>query len=62
MKTVKLTQAEIDVILTALDVEKICEERCYCGYKEDLCNALDKNGRPKCKLKQTIDIINKVLT
>lgn len=61
MKTVKLTQAEIDVILASVDERHICEAHCYCGYKTDMCNKLTKDGKYRCKLQQTIqDIENKL--
>ena len=66
MKTVKLTQAEIDVILTALEESSICRNECYCGYKsnytEDRCHVV-KKGKPACKLRQLIDsIVEKIST
>lgn len=61
MKTVKLTQEEIDVVLTSLNVRKICESRCYCGYKDNLCNKTKSDGTPVCRLKQTLESIEEKL-
>lgn len=56
MKTVNLTKAEIDVILT-LSEKDICVTTCYCGYKTNMCDRLAKDGSPKCGLKKTIESI-----
>ena len=62
MKTVKLTQEEIDVILTSLSEQKICDFRCYCNYKTDMmCDRKSKDGKPMCRLKRTIDNIEQKL-
>ena len=61
MKTVKLTEEEIRVILTALNERKICEVRCYCDYKDNMCDKLTPEGKPACKLKQTINSIEEKL-
>ena len=57
MKTVKLKQEEIDVILRSLSEEYICKTQCYCGYKTDMCDNTKSDGTPACKLKQTIKSI-----
>lgn len=57
MKTVKLTQAEVDVILASLDEKHICRVSCYCDYKTNMCNKLTENGKYRCKLQQTIQDI-----
>lgn len=55
MKTVKLTQEEIDVILECLSEHHICKTRCYCNYKTDMmCDRKGKDGKPMCRLKKTI--------
>lgn len=62
MKTVKLTQEEIDVILENLDVYHICYSRCYCNYKADgMCDRKGKDGKPMCRLKKTIASIEQKL-
>lgn len=62
MKIVKLTQAEIDVILASIDERHICEADCYCNYKTIMCNKLSVNGKYRCKLQQTIQDIEDKLT
>lgn len=62
MKTVKLSQEEINVILTALNERKICEVQCYCGYKDNMCDRLTPKGEPACKLKQIIHSIEEKLS
>ena len=64
MKTVKLSKAEQEVILTALSEWKICEATCYCGYKTylvDMCNEYKEDGTPRCRLKQIINSIEEKL-
>ena len=62
MKTVKLTQEEIDVILATLTEKHICEASCYCGYKApNMCTKTNKNGKPSCKLIRTIESIEQKL-
>ena len=57
MKTVKLSQQEIDVILALLDETHLCSSACFEGYKTNMCNKLNKNGKYRCKLQQTIQDI-----
>ena len=62
MKTVKLTQEEINVILTSINVRHICYTRCYCNYKTDMmCDRKGKDGKPMCRLKKTIANIEQKL-
>ena len=61
MRTVKLTEEEIRVILTSLNVRSMCESHCYWGYKANMCNKLTPDGKPACKLKQTINSIEEKL-
>lgn len=63
MKTVKLTQEEIYVILEGLNEKHICAARCYCGYKSsEMCQKVAKDGKPSCKLLRTIESIEQKLS
>ena len=61
MKTVELTQYECELIDHALNSSRICTSYCYCNYKSDMCDKLDKDGNPRCKLKAVINRIIKKL-
>lgn len=62
MKTVKLTQEEIDVILEGLCEKYICYSYCYCNYKaKGMCDRKGKDGKPMCRLKKTIANIEQKL-
>ena len=62
MKTVKLTQEEIDVILSSLQEKDICRIHCYCGYvKKGMCEKKKSDGTYVCRLKQNIESIRNKL-
>jgi hypothetical protein len=61
MRTVKLSKAEIDVIL-ALLWKNLCETSCYCGYKTDMCHKYKEDGTPRCKLNYLINSIRDKLS
>ena len=73
MKTVKLTNDEIDVILMSLNVYDICKSQCVYDYKwphykkyggdkyVGNCYAVDDKGQYKCKLLRSIDSITSKL-
>lgn len=51
-KVVELTDFERKVILENLThpYSQLCKNKCYCNYKDPICEEIDSNGKHKCKL------------
>lgn len=62
MKTVKLTDKEVELLQYYLDDVILCRAECQCGYDDRICGDIDpKTGKYKCKLQRDIEKIQKKL-